>query len=190
MLDEFGNMPKFPEFGSSMAVGRSRGIYFELCVQSYSQLYQVYGQEEAKSIKDNCPINVYIASEDTTTNKEFSELLGKKTITKTTPNRSIGPDGKETTSYSEQTISRPIAYPEELTSFKDKGEVIIKTFEPNAVLKTKMTRYFEAKCYDTTRVHGQYIQRRMFEEAKVFYDIKIRNDYMAKLNADDDDDDF
>ena len=190
MLDEFGNMPKFPEFGSSMAVGRSRGIFFELCVQSYSQLYQVYGQEEGKTIKDNCPINVYIASEDTTTNKEFSELLGKKTVVRTTENRSVGPDGKETSSYSDQIVSRPIAYPEELMSFKDKGEVVIKTFDPNAVLKTKMTRYFEAKCYDTTRVHGQYIQRRMFEESKVLYDIVKRNDYMAKTNADDEDDDF
>ena len=190
MLDEFGNMPKFPEFGSSMAVGRSRGIYFELCVQSYSQLYQVYGQDEGKTIKDNCPINVYIASEDTTTNKEFSELLGKKTIVKTTEQRSVGPDGKESKSYSDQIISRPIAYPEELMSFKDKGEVVIKTFEPNAVLKTKMTRYFEAKCYDTTRIHGQYIQRRMFEESKVFYDINKRNDYMSKTNEDDEDDDF
>ncbi len=190
MLDEFGNMPRFPEFGSSMAVGRSRGIYFELCVQSYSQLYQVYGQDEGKTIKDNCPINVYIASEDTTTNKEFSELLGKKTIVKTTEQRSVGPDGKESKSYSDQIISRPIAYPEELMSFKDKGEVVIKTFEPNAVLKTKMTRYFEAKCYDTTRIHGQYIQRRMFEESKVFYDINKRNDYMSKTNEDDEDDDF
>ena len=189
MLDEFGNMPKFPEFGSSMAVGRSRGIFFELCVQSYSQLYQVYGQEEAKNIKDNCPINVYIASEDTTTNKEFSDLLGKKTIVKSTENRSVGPDGKESKSYSDQVISRPIVYPEELPSFKDKGEVIIKTFEPNAVLKTKMTRYFEAKCYDTTRVHGQYIQRRMFEEAKVFYDINKRNEYMKQTKSNDDDDD-
>ena len=87
ILDEFGNMPKFPEFGSSMAVGRSRGIYFMLCVQSYSQLYQNYGQDEGKIIKDNCPIQVYVASEDTTTNKEFSELLGKKTIVITNENK-------------------------------------------------------------------------------------------------------
>ena len=95
MLDEFGNMPRFPEFGSIMTVGRSRGIFFELCVQSYSQLYQVYGQDEGKIIKDNCPIQCYIASEDTVTNKEFSELLGKKTIVISSENKSVGPDGKE-----------------------------------------------------------------------------------------------
>ena len=125
------------------------------------------------------------------TNKEFSELLGKKTIVKTTENKSVGPDGKESTSYSPQTVSRPIAFPEELMSFRDEGKLVIKTFEPNAALKTTITPYFasKAKCYDLSRVYGSYVQRRMFNEEVVFYDIKTRNDRMAKLNNNDDDDD-
>ena len=189
MLDEFGNMPKFPEFGSIMTVGRSRGIFFELCVQSYSQLYQVYGQDEGKIIKDNCPIQVYIASEDTTTNKEFSELLGKKTIVETNENKSKGPDGKESTSTSSVVKSIPIAYPEELMSFRDKGQIVIKTFEPNACLKTVITPYFKSKIYNTSRVYGQYQEKRMFDEDQVYYDIKQRNSILAKQNNDDDDDD-
>ena len=189
MLDEFGNMPKFPVFGSSMAVGRSRGIFFTLCVQSYSQLYQNYGQDEGKIIKDNCPIQVYVASEDMTTNKEFSELLGKKTIEITSENKSTGPYGKETKSTSKQTQSIPIAYPEELMSFRDKGQLIIKTFTPNAALKTVITPAYKAKCYDLTQVQGTYIQRRMFDEDKVYYDIKNRNTVMASKSGDDQDDD-
>ena len=190
ILDEFGNMPKFPEFGSTMAVGRSRGIYFILCVQSYSQLYQNYGQDEGKIIKDNCPIQVYVASEDTTTNKEFSELLGKKTIVITSNNKSKGADGKESTSTSSQVQSRPIAYPEELMTFRDSGHIVIKTFTPNAALKTKITPAYTAKCYDLTKVFGTYVKKRMFDEDKVFYDIKNRNKVMSsKLGSDDDDDD-
>ncbi len=190
MLDEFGNMPKFPQFGNYMAVGRSRGIFFELIVQSYSQLYQVYGQDEGKIIKDNCPIQVYIASEDTVTNKEFSELLGKKTIMITNENVSEGPDGKSTKSYSKQAQSIPIAYPEELMSFRDKEQILIKTFEPNAALKTKVTPYFKAlSIYDNSKAPQVYAQRRALDEEKVFYDIKERNKYMAKQNGDDDDDD-
>lgn len=189
MLDEFGNMPKFPEFGSSMAVGRSRGIFFELCVQSYSQLYQVYGQDEGKIIKDNCPIQVYIASEDTTTNKEFSELLGKKTIKIVTENKSTGPDGKESKSVSEQIQSRPVAYPEELMTFRDNGEIVIKTFTPNAALKTKITPYFLVKkIYDTSRVYGTYSALRDFNENEFFYDIAKRNQYMADKDTSSDDD--
>ena len=189
MLDEFGNMPKFPEFGSIMTVGRSRGIFFELCVQSYSQLYQVYGQDEGKIIKDNCPIQIYIASEDTTTNKEFSELLGKKTIVETNENKSKGPDGKESTSTSSIVKSIPIAYPEELMSFRDKKQIVIKTFEPNACLKTVITPAYESKIYNMSRVYGQYQEKRMFDEDQVYYDIKQRNSILAKQNNDDDDDD-
>ncbi len=189
LLDEFGNMPKFPGFAGLMTVGRSRGIFFELVVQSYSQLNQIYGQDEGKIIRDNCPIQVYIASEDMVTNKEFSELLGKKTITTRKENISEGPDGKKTKSYSDDVKSIPVAYPEQLMTYRDKGEIIIKTFTPNAVLKTKITPYFKCSLYDNSQVFGQYVQRRTFDEEAVYYDIKMRNKLMAKQNGDDDDDD-
>lgn len=191
MLDEFGNMPKFPEFGSIMTVGRSRGIFFELCVQSYSQLYQVYGQDEGKIIKDNCPIQVYIASEDTTTNKEFSELLGKKTIVITNENKTTGADGKESKSVSNQIQSRPIAYPEELMTFRDEGKICIKTFTPNAALKTTVTPYFTVKnpCFDITTAKDTYMGYKHFDEDGLFYNIQERNKFMASKAGDDDDDD-
>ena len=191
MLDEFGNMPKFPEFGSVMTVGRSRGIFFELCVQSYSQLYQVYGQDEGKIIKDNCPIQVYIASEDTVTNKEFSELLGKKTVVEESVNKSVGPDGKESKSYSNVTKSIPVAYPEALPKFRDEGKICVKTFEPNAALKTKVTPYFEVKsaCFDLSKATDSYVAMKNLDEDSIFYDIKKRNSAMAAKMGDTDDDD-
>ena len=192
LLDEFGNMPRFPDFGSFMTVGRSRGIFFELCVQSYSQLYQVYGQDEGKIIKDNCPIQVYVASEDTTTNKEFSELLGKKTIVITNENKSKGPDGKETVSTSESIQSIPIAYPEELPTFRDRGELVIKVFTPNSALRTKITPFFKVKnsAYDTSKVKEGYLEMRALNEEEIFYDIKVRNKFVAQDEDDDDDDDL
>ena len=179
-----------------MTVGRSRGIFFELCVQSYSQLYQVYGQDEGKIIKDNCPIQVYIASEDTTTNKEFSELLGNKTIAITNENKSKGPDGKESTSTSTQVQSRPIDYPHELMTFRDEGKICIKTFTPNAALKTTVTPYFKVKstCFDLTKVNDAYAGFKQFNESALFYDIHKRNEVMASkagdTNDEDDDDLF
>lgn len=189
MLDEFGNMPKFPDFGVSMAVGRSRGIFFELCVQSYNQLHQIYGQEEGNIIKENCPTKVYINTDDSQTNKEFSELLGKKTVVITNENKSKNPDGKDSTSTSKQVQSIPIAYPEELMSFRDKELIVIKTLKPNAALKTKISNYYTSKIYDKTKVYGSYVQRRMFDENAVFFDIKERNKILAGQNDDDDDDD-
>lgn len=191
MLDEFGNMPKFPEFGSIMTVGRSRGIFFELCVQSYSQLYQVYGQDEGKIIKDNCPIQVYIASEDTVTNKEFSELLGKKTIVEESENKSVGPDGKESKSFSKVTKSIPVAYPEELPKFRDEGKICVKSFTPNAALKTTVTPYFKVKssCFDLSKATDSYVSMKHLDEDAIFYDITKRNATMAAKMGDNDEDD-
>ena len=44
-------------------------------------------------------------------------------------------------------------------------------------------------CYDLTKVHGTYVARRMFNEDKVFYDIKNRNKIMAEKLGDTEDDD-
>ena len=119
-------MPKFPEFGSSLAVGRSRGIFYQLVVQSYSQLNKKYGEEEAKIIRDNCPNQVYIGTDDMVTNKEFSELLGNRTVELTNTNVSTGPDGKENKSVSKSAVSRPLVYPHELTSFMKDHQLIVK----------------------------------------------------------------
>ncbi len=189
LLDEFGNMPKFPDFGKNMAVGRSRGVFFELVVQSYSQLNQIYGQDEGKVIRDNCPNQVYVASEDMYTNKEFSELLGKKTIVKNNEQKSVGADGKESKSYSETQSSRPIAFPEELMTFRDQGKLAIKTFTPNAALKTEISPSYKCKYYDRERVFGQYVARRPFDEQGVYFDMVDRNKRLAALAKSDDDDD-
>ena len=77
-------------------------------------------------------------------------------------------------------------------TFRDEGCLAIKTFTPNAALKTKITPAYKAKCYDLTKVAGTYIARRMFDESSVYYDIKTRNTLMAGQageNDDDDDDD-
>ena len=74
-------------------------------------------------------------------------------------------------------------------TFRDQGYIAIKTFTPNAALKTKISPAYQAKCYDLTKVFGTYVSKRMFKEDEVFYDIKMRNTTMAKQAGDDEDDD-
>ena len=59
LLDEFANLPKIPKMDSIITVARSRKIFFELVVQSYSQLENKYGKEVAETIKGNCNIQIY-----------------------------------------------------------------------------------------------------------------------------------
>lgn len=195
LLDEFGNMPQFTNFGATLAVARGRGIYYEIVLQSYSQLTSKYGEQEGKIIRDNCPIQVYVGSDEYGTNKEFSELLGNKTIEITNVNTSKGPDGKETKSESKQVQSIPIAAPHQLPTFRNEKCLIIKSFSPSAVYKNKFipSDFPEmAPFYDRTRASAKYTAMHEFDEQAVFYDMLKRNEIMKKRNGamDDDDDDF
>lgn len=195
LLDEFGNMPKFTNFGATLAVARGRGIYYEIVLQSYSQLTGKYGDQEGKIIRDNCPIQVYVGSDEFGTNKEFSELLGNKTIEMTNTTTSKGPDGKENKTESKQVQSIPIAAPHELPTFRKEMCLVIKSFSPSAIYKNKFipSDFPEMKqFYDRTRASEKYAPMHEFDENAVFYDLKVRNDKMKKRAGydDDDDDDF
>jgi len=195
-LDEFGNMPKFQNFGTTLAVARSRGVFYQLVIQSYAQLNSKYGDQEAQIIKNNCPISVYVGSDDHNTNEEFSKILGNKTIEMVNVNTSKGPDGKETKSESKQIQTRPIAYPHELNTFRKERYLVIKSFEPPCVYKNIFTPYFLATdIYNVKKPPEQYIAMKGFDEGRVYYDILRRNDIMKKRNSssnmgDDDDDDL
>ena len=192
-LDEFGNMPKFQNFGTTLAVARSRGIFYQLVIQSYAQLNNRYGDQEAQIIRNNCPISVYVGSDDHSTNEEFSKILGNKTIEITNVNTSKGPDGKENKSESKSIQTRPIAYPQELNTFRKDRYLIIKSFNPPCVYKNKFTPYYEATdIYNLNKPPQRYIPMTGFDEGRIYYDIVNRNDIMKKRNssvADDDDDD-
>lgn len=192
-LDEFGNMPKFQNFGTTLAVARSRGIFYQLVIQSYAQLNSRYGDQEAQVIRNNCPISVYVGSDDHNTNEEFSKILGNKTIEITNVNTSKGPDGKENKTESKTIQTRPIAYPQELNTFRKDRYLIMKSFEPPCVYKNKFTPYYEAMdVYSVTKPPEKYIPMTGFDEDRIYYDITKRNDIMKKRNSssmDDDDDD-
>lgn len=193
LLDEFGNMPQFTNFGATLAVARGRGIYYEIVLQSYSQLTSKYGEQEGKIIRDNCPIQVYVGSDEYGTNKEFSELLGNKTIELTNVSTSKGPDGKENKTESKQIQSIPIAAPHELPTFRNEKCLIIKSFSPSAVYKNRFipSDFPEmAPFYDRTRASASYAPMHEFDENRVFYDLLERNKKMQQRNGEDDDDDF
>ncbi|MCQ2561251.1 MAG: type IV secretory system conjugative DNA transfer family protein, partial [Clostridia bacterium] len=76
IMDEFGNMPKIEKFDKMITVGRSRKIWFNMVVQSYSQLNNIYGEGVADVVKSNCGLKMFIGSNDIGTCKEFSELCG------------------------------------------------------------------------------------------------------------------
>ena len=106
-------MPKIEKFDKMITVGRSRKIWFNMVVQSYSQLNAVYGEQVADIVKSNCGFKMFIGSNDIGTCKEFSELCGNKTVkTSSASGSTSGKDGD--VNISTQTQVRPLIYPSEL----------------------------------------------------------------------------
>ena len=176
ILDEFGNMPKIEKFDKMITVGRSRKIWFNMVVQSYSQLNNVYGEQVADIVKSNCGMKMFIGSNDIGTCKEFSELCGNMTVRTTSTSSSLGSKEGDV-SVSSQTQTRPLIYPSELQKLNNKestGNAIIVTFG-NYPLRTKYTPSYKCPFYQTGQMDMEELRSHVFRADSVYYDLGTRN---------------
>jgi hypothetical protein len=75
-LDEFANMPPLKDVTTMVTAARSRHIRFTFIIQNYAQLTQVYGKENAETIKGNCII-LYLISNELQALEEISKMCGE-----------------------------------------------------------------------------------------------------------------
>ena len=188
ILDEFGNMPKIEKFDKMITVGRSRKIWFNMVVQSYSQLNNVYGEKVADIVKSNCGMKMFIGSNDIGTCKEFSELCGNMTVRTSSTSASMGAKEGDY-SVSSQTQVRPLIYPSELQKLNNKestGNAIIVTFG-NYPLMTKYTPSYLCKYYQMGQMDLGDLRSNMFRADEVFYDLSVRNEMVLGEDEDEED---
>ncbi len=76
ILDEFANMPPLKDVTTMVTAARSRHIRFTFIIQNFAQLTQVYGKENAETIKGNCNI-LYLISAELQALEELSKLCGE-----------------------------------------------------------------------------------------------------------------
>ena len=176
LLDEFGNMPKIDKFDKMITVGRSRKIWFEMIVQSFAQLKNVYGETVADIVKGNCGIKLFIGSNDMPTCEEFSKLCGNMTV-RTQSVSSGMMDKSGNINVSTQLQQRPLIYPNELTrlnSAKSTGNSIVVTFN-NYPLMTKFTPSYKCPLYEMGQMDLSDVRANVFFGDDVFYDLDERN---------------
>ena len=185
MLDEFANLPKIEKMDSLITVGRSRGIFFSLVVQSYSQLDSKYGKEVAETIRGNCNIQIFIGTEDQKTREEFSKMCGEVSIetTTTSTSKSEGSQGGTNKTKQAQRATRPLIYPYELGQL-EKFEVIVKIFKEHPI-KVKMSPFFATPQFDKRKAKEEYAPSKPLNESEIYYDIKERNKKVKKSSFDD-----
>lgn len=176
MLDEFGNMPKIENFDTIITVARSRRIYFMLILQSYAQLQIKYGGDVTATIKDNCNIHVFIASNDQNSLEEFSKRCGNITVETENISASKGKkDDQSSTTTSINIDTRPLIYPAELAAMKpNSGECIVSILQQSP-LKSVFTPSYKVPMYKMDKPREIYKVPKPINEQTMYYDIRKRN---------------
>ena len=187
ILDEFGNMPKIDKFDKMITVGRSRKIWFEMIVQSFAQLKNVYGETVADIVKGNCGIKLFIGSNDMPTCEEFSKLCGNMTV-KTQSVSSGLKDKTGNINVSTSIQQRPLIYPNELTRLnnaKSTGNSIVVTFN-NYPLMTKFTPSYKCPLYEIGQMDLTDVRANVFFGDDIYYDLDERNYLVLDEGAEED----
>ncbi len=176
ILDEFGNMPAVPNFGTMVTVSRSRKIFFEIILQSYTQLDIKYGPDEAKNIKGNFQMEVFLGSEDPTTIQAFSEACGETTVFHEEEN--ISENTKDTSqgknvSKSIQRTRKPLIDKQQLRLL-EKWTIVAKIFR-KSIMKDVMTPFFDTDCMIKKTAKEPMAISKPLDAQAIFYDIDKRN---------------
>ena len=120
ILDEFCNMVGIDEMDTKITVSAGRNILYHLVIQDFTQLKNHY-EKAADTIKSNCGNTVYIYAKDNATKKEFSEMLGSKTV----PYTAYSGSSKEVISGQQyNAMEVPLMRPDELQVLK-MGETLV-----------------------------------------------------------------
>ena len=77
LLDEFANMPPMKDITTMITAARSRLIRFTMIIQNFAQLDQVYGKENAETIRGNCGNLIYLITTELKALEEISKMCGE-----------------------------------------------------------------------------------------------------------------
>ena len=124
LLDEFANMPPLKDVTTMITAARSRHIRFTMIIQNFAQLDQVYGKENAETIRGNCGNIIYLITTELKALEEISKMCGEVKSKK-----------------DEKTASTPLVTVSDLQRIKQ-FEVIILRMRKQP-FKTKFTPYFQ-----------------------------------------------
>ena len=172
LLDEFANMPPLKDVTTMITAARSRLIRFTMIIQNFAQLDDVYGKEEAETIRGNCGNIIYLITTELKALEEISKMCGEVKSKK-----------------DDKTASTPLVTVSDLQRMKQ-YEVIILRLRKQP-FKTKITPYWKLD-WGTKYPLAKYPLRKKREVHT--FDIKeyVKNQKKKKLlemmNAADDSD--
>ena len=173
LLDEFANMPPLKDVTTMITAARSRHIRFTMIIQNFAQLDDVYGKEEAETIRGNCGNIIYLITTELKALEEISKMCGEVKSKK-----------------DDKTASTPLVTVSDLQRMKQFEVIILRMrFQP---FKTKFTPYFKLD-WGTKYPLAKYPVRQKQEvhtfDIKEFVKNQKKKKLLEMMNAADDGED-
>lgn len=167
LFDEFGNIGAINNMRINASTVRSREVSLVTCVQSFSQLYQIYGRDNARDIINNLKTKVILAGlNDIDTLDYLTKICGDTQI----KNYSISTNSKGDSSKSESNLKRKIFEDGEIRTLEtDKALIISDNKQP--ILDTKIRHYTDK----------QYLENISDRQVKIDKDYSRANDITTEL---------
>lgn len=134
IYDEFGNFTKLANINQMMTMSRSKGILYNLFIQSFAQLEINYEKTGSSVIQGNCDVTIYLKSNEHETRKQISDMLGPYTVQtySTSANSNKTSTSITSTGSSNQLAGRSLLFPDELKKIKRPYSLVI-TEQFNAI---------------------------------------------------------
>ncbi len=172
LLDEFGNMPPIEGFANIITVCLGRGIRFNMIIQAYSQLKNLYG-EDASTIEGNCGNQIYIMTNDNDTAEKFSKLLGEQTIITNSRSGEVFSLNK---SQTESLDARRLLKADELTKLKEGETAIVRVIKRRDNKNEKIISYPILNCGEhAMKYRYEYLYDLFDNKENVFKNVKVKS---------------
>ncbi|MBP6986059.1 MAG: type IV conjugative transfer system coupling protein TraD [Alphaproteobacteria bacterium] len=120
VLDELPALQKLPSLETGMAEARKYGGCFLAGVQSFPQLINTYGQNQAQSLLDLFNTKIFFRNTDPNTTSWISKVLGEAEVKEHVENLSYGANTiRDGVSLSQQTRTKPLVLATEIACLPD-----------------------------------------------------------------------
>lgn len=147
VCDEFGNFVKIPIFATMLTVSGGKGIRFNLFLQGFSQLEEVYEETTARTIVANCENWIYLQTDDEKTLESLSKKLGKYTISTYSLSTSHAKYSNPNSSHSISLTGRELLMPDEIKKIKRPYSLVTSRNDPAIFFAPDLSKWNFNKLY-------------------------------------------
>ena len=126
LLDEFPILGRMEKIAEAFAWVRSYGVRFLMVIQSKAQLRAAYGPELARTIMENCGVEIVFGTDDLELSREISERLGYNTVSAVSRSRAGSLlSQKNTDSKTTSDQRRALMLPQEVRTLSPRKCIIL-----------------------------------------------------------------